>query len=154
MWPWPSATLEEINDWYEIWKLIASEGWVVLTGGSNTGIMNSVLHGAKDAGGETVWILPTKDPSKTSEYVDIALYTNMWSWRNVINVLSSDIVIACGMGAWTASEISLALKEEKSVILYWTSQATEIFFQEIWKENVYIAQGKNEIIEIIKNKLL
>lgn len=113
------------------------DGWFLLVG-SNTGIMNSVLHGAKDAGGETVWILPTKDPSKTSEYVDIALYTNMWSWRNVINVLSSDIVIACGMGAWTASEISLALKKKKALFCIEQSQATEIFFQEIWKK-MYIS---------------
>lgn len=115
--------------------------------------MDSTLHGAKGAGGMTIGILPTKDPSKTSTYVDIPIYTNMGSGRNVINVLSSDIVIACGMGPWTASEISLALKENKKVILFWTSEYTEKFFQEIWKENVFTAKNSQEVIEIIKNQL-
>lgn len=154
MWPWPNATEKEIKSWYEIWKLIASEWWITLTGGSNTGIMDSTLHGAKDAGGITIGILPTKDPWKTSIYVDIPIYTNMGSGRNVINVLSSDIVIACGIGSWTASEISLALKENKKIILYWTSETAEKFFREIWKENVFIAQSSQEVIEIIKNQLI
>jgi hypothetical protein len=34
----------------------------------------------------------------------------MRSGRNYINVLSSDIVIACGMNHGTASEVSLAIK--------------------------------------------
>jgi predicted oxidoreductase len=41
----------------------------------------------------------------------------MGSARNAINVLSSDVVVACTGGAGTLSEIALALKAGKTVIL-------------------------------------
>jgi len=37
--------------------------------------------------------------------------------RNLINVLSSDVVVACPGSAGTVSEIALALKNSKPVIL-------------------------------------
>ena len=40
----------------------------------------------------------------------------MGSGRNIINVLSSDVVVACPGGAGTISEIALALKHGKTVI--------------------------------------
>ena len=50
-------------------------------------------------------------------YVDIPICTGMGSARNNINVLSSDVVIACGTGAGTTSEVMLALKSDKPVLL-------------------------------------
>ncbi|CCQ67309.1 Conserved hypothetical protein 725 [Crocosphaera watsonii WH 0402] len=41
----------------------------------------------------------------------------MGNARNNINVLSSNVIIACGMGLGTVSEIALALKNKKPVIL-------------------------------------
>jgi predicted Rossmann-fold nucleotide-binding protein len=41
----------------------------------------------------------------------------MGSARNVINVLSSHVVVACPGGSGTISEIALALKYGKTVIL-------------------------------------
>ena len=85
----------------------------------------------------TLAILPTN--SKTddvSDGVDIAVVTDMGSARNNINVLSSDVVVACGKGgAGTLSEIALALKAERNVILltddqidtdYWTDQFPDL----------------------------
>jgi hypothetical protein len=41
----------------------------------------------------------------------------MGSARNNINVLSSDVVIACAGGAGTISEVALALKAGRSVVV-------------------------------------
>ena len=53
--------------------------------------------GARVAKGLTIGILPTKDRAFISEAVDIPIITDMGSARNNINVLSSDVVIACGV---------------------------------------------------------
>jgi hypothetical protein len=52
-----------------------------------------------------------------SAAVDIPILTDMGSGRNVINVLSSQVIIACGLGAGTLSEIALALKLHRPLIL-------------------------------------
>ena len=48
-----------------------------------------------------------------SEAVDLPIVTDLGNARNNINVLSSNVVIACGMGLGTASEVALALKNHQ-----------------------------------------
>ena len=48
--------------------------------------------------------------------VDIPILTGMGSARNNINVLSSDVVIACAGGPGTISEVALALKAGRPVV--------------------------------------
>lgn len=98
-------------------NLIAKRGWVLLNGGRNTGVMAASAAGAKAAGGTVVGILPDRDAGSASPDLDIAVVTGLGDARNVINVLSSDVVIACPGGAGTMSEIALALKNKKRVIL-------------------------------------
>lgn len=95
---------------------IAVKGWILLNGGRNAGIMAASAKGASEAGGITVGILPDADPSKASPHIHIPICTGIGSARNIINVLSSDIVVACPGGAGTISEIALALKHGKTVI--------------------------------------
>lgn len=102
---------------YILGKLIAKEGWILLNGGRNCGVMDASAKGAKDAGGLTVGILPDADTSQASSYIDIPIVTGLGSGRNNINVLTSDVVIACRGRAGTLSEIALALKANKTVIL-------------------------------------
>ena len=52
----------------------------------------------------------------------------MGSGRNIINILTSRMVVACGMGPGTASEVSLAIKEKKKIILIHAGQKAEDFF--------------------------
>jgi len=68
------------------------------------GVMDAASLGAKAANGLTIGILPTDDTSAMSKAVDIAIITDMGL---AISMSSSDVVIACGMGAGTASEIAL-----------------------------------------------
>jgi len=102
---------------YELGSLIARHGWVLLNGGRNAGVMRASATGAKQAGGLVVGILPDFDRRNASPDLDVAIVTGMGNARNVINVLSSDVVIACAGGVGTLSEIALAIKHNKPVIL-------------------------------------
>lgn len=101
---------------YEVGRLIAQQGWVLLNGGRDAGVMAASAMGASEAGGLVVGILPGETTAAASAYVDIAIPTGMGDARNVINVLASDIVIAMRGGAGTISEVALALKSNKTVI--------------------------------------
>ncbi|HAZ49457.1 MAG TPA: TIGR00725 family protein [Cyanobacteria bacterium UBA11369] len=128
MGPGENATPSDLETARELGKLIAQQGWVLLTGGRNSGVMDAASIGAKSANGLTIGILPSSDTSNVSDAVDIAIITDMGNARNNINVLSSDVVIACGMGAGTASEIALAIKANKPVILLNCEEKSREFF--------------------------
>lgn len=101
---------------YHLGRLIALKGWVLLNGGRNAGIMAASAKGARENGGVTVGVLPDADTSQAAKHILIPICTGMGSARNTINVLSSDIVVACVGSAGTLSEIALALKHGKRVI--------------------------------------
>ena len=97
--------------------LIAERGWILLNGGGNAGVMAASARGAKEAGGTVIGILRGKTTRGASPDLDIAIVTGMGDARNVINVLTSDVVIACPGRAGTMSEVALALNNGKRVIL-------------------------------------
>ena len=150
MGPGGGARDEDLSNARELGKLIGEEGWVVLSGGRNAGVMDAVSRGAKDAGGLVVGVLPTADRSGCSDAVDIAIVTDMGNARNNINVLSSDVVVACGMGPGTASEVALALKSQKPVVLLNTGADSEKFFGDLCPDRVLTASTPEQAIEIIK----
>lgn len=138
-------------------ELIAREGWVVLSGGRNAGVMDAVNEGAKRvAGSLTIGILPNagEDEGRSvSRYVDVTIYTGMGNARNNINVLSSNVVVACGAsGAGTVSEIALALKTPvpRPVILLTDDSETIAFFKKLDGKMVMVATTPVEVIEIIR----
>lgn len=150
MGPGEKATDEDKENAYKLGQLIATEGWVLLTGGRNAGVMDAASRGAKAAGGMTVGILPTDNFEAVSGAVDIAIATDMGNARNNINVLSSSVVIACGMGLGTASEVSLALKNGKSVVLLSNNRESQQFFTSLAPEQVLVANNSEDAIEIVK----
>jgi uncharacterized protein (TIGR00725 family) len=95
---------------------VAGAGWVLLNGGRHTGVMDASARGAARAGGLVVGVLPDDDTRNASADLDIAIRTGMGDARNVINVLSSDVVIALAGGAGTLSEVALALNAGRAVI--------------------------------------
>ena len=111
------ATAKDESMAFELGRLIAKRGWILLNGGRSAGIMEASAKGAKQAGGLTIGILPDADASGVSRFIDIPVITGMGHARNAINVLTSDIVVACPGGAGTISEIALALKNGTPVIL-------------------------------------
>jgi uncharacterized protein (TIGR00725 family) len=112
-----TATAEDSEAAYRLGTLIAENGWILLNGGRDVGIMEASSRGAKDRGGITVGILPDDNERSVSKYIEIPILTGMGSARNCINVLSSHFVVACPGQAGTLSEIALALKCGKPVIL-------------------------------------
>ncbi len=146
MGPGEKATAIDLQNAYELGKLIAHQGWVLLTGGRNVGVMDAASLGAKSENGLTIGILSSDNQNGISEAVDIAIFTDMGNARNNINVLSSHVIIACGMGAGTASEIALALKGNKQVILLSDDEESKVFFKKLSPENVYIVNSSGDAI--------
>ena len=99
-------------------QAIAERGAVLLTGG-RAGVMEAASRGARDAGGLTVGVLPgaSAADSPPNAYVELALFTGLGDARNWVNVCASDVLIAVGGGFGTLSEIALALKARKPLVL-------------------------------------
>jgi uncharacterized protein (TIGR00725 family) len=133
--------------------LLAQEGWVVLCGGRGVGVMDAVCKGARQAGGLTVGVLPGDDARAASDAVDIVIVTGLGNARNAVNVLSSDLVVACGMGSGTASEIALALKSDKDVIILGDHVEAVAFFRAIGKDRVSVARDPQDVITIARRLL-
>lgn len=138
MGPAEQATPLDMQNAYELGQQIAEAGWIVLSGGRDAGVMDAVSRGAKSRGGWTIGILPRIN-SSISEAIDIPIITDMGNARNNINVLSSHAIVACGMGAGTASEIALAIKAGKPVILLTADQQAQAFFRSLNPALVTIA---------------
>ena len=95
---------------------IAREGWVLLNGGRDAGVMAASAQGAASEGGLVIGVLPDADAGRATPFLDVAIRTGMGEARNAINVLSSDVVIALSGGAGTVSEVALALKAGRPVV--------------------------------------
>jgi uncharacterized protein (TIGR00725 family) len=148
------ARAEDIETAFQLGKSVAESGWVLLSGGRNVGVMDAVNKGAKSAGGLTIGIVPEANRSTLSEAVDVGIVSGMGSARNYINVLSSDVVIACGQGgAGTASEIALALKSKKAVILLNDRDESIAFFRSIGGDLIHSATTVVDAIALVRKLL-
>jgi len=153
MGPGENATPEENEMAFELGRAIAKNGWVVLTGGRSFGIMDAAMKGARDADGLTIGVLPDSNDKNSSENAQIKIVTGMGSGRNLISVLSSNIVVVLGMAAGTASEVSLAIKSNKKVILLNQDEISIRFFKNIGTYRVMVAKTVDEAIFQIKDYL-
>jgi len=149
MGPGEGATGDDIRNAYLLGKFIAGQNWVLLTGGRNKGVMHSASKGAKENDGITVGILPGDNYLSLSEYVDIPVVTGLGNARNNINVLSSKVIVAVGIGPGTISEIALAIKADKDVILLNSSKAGKELFGKPGNKKVHIADNVDEAIELL-----
>ena len=153
MGPGDTATKKDCENAFVLGKLIASNNWVLLSGGGNRGVMDAVNKGAKSANGLTVGILFAPDYHELSAGVDIPIVSGMGSARNNINVLSSNVVIACGLAPGTASEICLAIKAKKHVVILNDNHLSKPFYADLGKELTHIAKDPQDAIEQVKQIL-
>ena len=100
---------------YDVGAEIAKSGSVLITGGLG-GVMNAACHGACEADGTTVGIIPQDDASSANPYCDIVIPTGMGLTRDFLNALSSDGVIIIGGGSGTLSEICAAYMHKKPMV--------------------------------------
>lgn len=136
----------------ELGRLIAKQGWVLISGGRNAGVMRAANEGAKGSEQSlTIGISPDRE-TEVSPHVDVAIITDIGEARNNIIVLSADVVIACGVEeAGTSSEVALALKAKKPVILLGVTERAKAFFGEIGEHLIHIADTPVECINLAKN---
>ncbi|MFC6837068.1 TIGR00725 family protein [Halomarina ordinaria] len=92
----------------EVGRLLGEQGHTVVCGGLG-GVMEATCRGAREAGGETVGILPGTDPRHANEYVGTAVATGLGNARNVLVVLNGEGVVAVDGAAGTLSELGHAL---------------------------------------------
>jgi uncharacterized protein (TIGR00725 family) len=150
MGPGENATPDENEMAYELGKEIAKQGWITLTGGRSFGIMDAALKGASEAGGLTIGIVPGENDKNSSDHAQIKIVTSMGSGRNYISVLSSHVIVVLGMASGTASEVALALKSRKKVILLNQDETTIRFFKNLGTYNVLVTNTVPETIQSIK----
>ncbi|HEY5749907.1 MAG TPA: hypothetical protein VIU12_27760 [Chryseolinea sp.] len=148
--PGENATPDENIMAFDLGKAIAKQGWITLTGGRSFGIMDAALKGATEGGGLTIGILPGENEKGSSDHAQIKIITSMGSGRNYISVLSCHVMVVLGMAAGTASEVALALKSKKKVILLNQDEITIRFFKNIGSYNVLVSKDVPETIQHIK----
>lgn len=153
MGPGENATPEDNEIAFELGKAIAEHGWIVLTGGRSFGVMDAAMKGAHEVDGLTIGILPNDNAVNSSDHADIKILTGLGTARNMINVLSSQIIVVVGMAAGTASEVALALKANKKVILLRQDEITIRFFKNIGTYKVMVANTVDECIAMVKDYL-
>jgi uncharacterized protein (TIGR00725 family) len=100
----------------EVGRLVAETGATLVCGGLG-GVMEGAAKGAKQAGGTTIGILPGHDRRTANRYLDHVITTGMGEARNLAVVSSGDAVIAVAGGYGTLSEIGLAAKIGRPVII-------------------------------------
>lgn len=146
---------QSLADARRLGRLVAERGWIVLTGGRPEGVMGAASAGAKEVTGSlTLGILPSAAGGVASD-VDLAVFTGMGYARNAINVLSSDVVIACGIeGPGTASEVALGLKAGKPVVLLRAAPEATAFFRGVAGSGRLLEAGSPEDAVRIAAELL
>ncbi len=109
------AAPDELEMAEAVGREIAERGGILVCGGLG-GVMEAAAKGAALAGGVTLGILPGHSPDTANPYISIPVATGMSHARNLVNVLTSQAVIAVGGAYGTLSEIALALKSGRTVV--------------------------------------
>jgi uncharacterized protein (TIGR00725 family) len=114
--PGDEATVADLELARQVGALLADRG-AVLVGGGLGGVMAAACQGAVEHGGLTVGLLPGDDREAGNPYLSVALPTGIGELRNGLVVRASDALIAIG-GSWgTLSEIALAMRTGKPVVV-------------------------------------
>jgi uncharacterized protein (TIGR00725 family) len=121
----------------EVGRLVAERGATVVCGGLS-GVMEAAARGATEAGGTAIGILPDEDRRRQNEYLTYSVATGAGQARNLAVVCSGAVVIAVGGEYGTLSEIGLARKVGKPVVVL-----------EGWDlgEHVSVASSPHEAVE-------
>jgi uncharacterized protein (TIGR00725 family) len=100
----------------QVGRLLAERGCTVVTG-AGAEVMAAAARGARQAGGQTIGILPGESPGEANEWIDFAVATGIGHARNLAVAASGDAVIAIG-GSWgTLSEIAFARRLGRPTVL-------------------------------------
>ena len=145
-------------------RRLARLGVHVLTGGG-TGVMTSVSRafaGVKDRAGVVIGVLPLAvadgGPAAGGDYpnpwVEVPIRTHLGklgadpSSRNHVNILTSDVVVALPGSVGTASEVELAVRYGRPIVLFGdVARAEEL------PPQVATADSVDEVIAFVRRSL-
>ncbi|MFX1236932.1 MAG: TIGR00725 family protein [Promethearchaeota archaeon] len=138
----------------EIGRLLAKNHYAVSCGGLS-GVMEAVCKGAKVENGLTIGIIPYKDKNTANKYVDIAIPVPFSQARNVVVILSGDIVVAISGKAGTLTEIAFAWLYQKPIIALsgvggWSSKMAGKTIDDRRKDKIHEAKTPLEVLEKVE----
>lgn len=110
-----NPSLEVVYWAEEVGRLVAQNEGVIICGGLS-GVMAAAAHGAAQAGGLTIGILPSYDATTANDSIGVTIATGLGHARNALVVSSGDAVIALPGSYGTLSKVAFALILGKPVI--------------------------------------
>ncbi len=134
----------ERDDAFKIGAMLAANGVALICGGGS-GVMEAASKGAHSENGVVIGILPGNDHGAGNPYLTYAIATGLGEARNAVIARTADALIAVGGEYGTLSEIALAMKMNKKVILLnsWHLQPARPA-----EQMPFIAHSVNEVVEI------
>lgn len=110
----------------ELCEYMGRNGYNLIFGGCNMGLMECAAKAMKEARGKTVGVIPSKieEHGRVSEFVDEKIFVNSLSERKDVMMEKADIFVALPGGIGTLDELftvaasSTIGYHEKRVILY------------------------------------
>lgn len=137
----------------EIGRLIAKNNYAIACGGLS-GVMEAVCKGAKEEGGFTIGIIPSIEKSNANRYIDLVIPCPFSQARNIVVVLTGDVVLAISGKAGTLSEISFAWIYLKPIVALtdvdgWSSKIANQKLDDRRTDMIYGAKTPQEAMEKI-----
>jgi hypothetical protein len=141
----------------KIGRLLAKNNYAISCGGLFGG-MEAVCKGAKQENGLTIGIIPYKKKGAANQYVDIAIPVPFSQARNIVVVLSGDVVVAIDGKAGTLSEMAFAWIYEKPLIALtevggWSSKLAGKKIDNRRPDKVHEAKTPSEVLDLV-NQLI
>ena len=135
----------------EIGSLLAKNGYAISCGGL-AGVMEAVCKGAKKEGGLTIGIIPYKEKNPANPYVDIVIPVPFSQARNIVVVLSGDVVVAISGKAGTLSELCFSWIYGKPIVALssvegWSSKLAGEKIDDRREDVIYPAQTPQEVLK-------
>ena len=100
---------------FEVGREIGKRDAVLLTGGLG-GVMEAASHGAKDAGGFVVGIVPQDDKRAANEFCDVVIATGLGFARDFVTAYSADAIVIVGGGVGTLIEAAAAYQKKIPIV--------------------------------------
>lgn len=142
---------------YETGSEIAKSGSVLISGGLG-GVMKASCHGAHDAGGMSIGIIPQGEHSFANEFCDIVIPSGMGLTRDFLNALSADGIIIIGGGSGTLSEVCAAYMHKRPMVAIRKTGGTADLYADKYvdhRENIKIigVDSPKEAVKLILEKI-
>jgi uncharacterized protein (TIGR00725 family) len=111
-----ACTRQDADAAEEVGRLLARRGCTLVCGGLG-GVMEAAARGARAEGGTTIGILPGEEHADANPWIEHVVVTGVGHARNLAVAASGHALIAVG-GEWgTASEVALARRLGRPVVI-------------------------------------